>query len=44
LRPRLIFAAAAAGPGLFGLFSFVEAWFRDIGDPRLADRVKRSAR
>jgi hypothetical protein len=37
-------AAAAAGLGLFGLFSLVEAWFRDIRDPKLGERAKRAAR
>jgi hypothetical protein len=41
--PGAVRAAAAAGLGLFGLFSLVEAWFRDIRDPKLGERVKRAA-
>jgi hypothetical protein len=41
--PGPVRAAAAAGLGLFGLFSLVEAWFRDIRDPKLGHRVKRAA-
>jgi hypothetical protein len=38
--PGAVRAAAAAG---LGLFSLVEAWFRDIRDPKLGERVKRAA-
>jgi hypothetical protein len=41
--PGPVRAAAAGGLGLFGLFSLVEAWFRDIRDPKLGERVKRAA-
>ncbi|MEA3037532.1 MAG: hypothetical protein QOE79_45 [Sphingomonadales bacterium] len=41
--PGLARPAVAAGLGLFGLFSLVEAWFRDIRDPKLGRRVKRAA-
>jgi Domain of Unknown Function (DUF1206) len=41
--PGTVRAAAAAGLGLFGLFSLVEAWFRDIRDPKLGERAKRAA-
>jgi hypothetical protein len=41
--PGLARPAVAAGLGLFGLFSLIEAWFRDIRDPKLGRRVKRAA-
>ncbi|MEA3033566.1 MAG: hypothetical protein QOH86_1582 [Sphingomonadales bacterium] len=42
--PDLARPAVAAGLGMFGLFSLVEAWFRDIRDPKLGHRVKRAGR
>jgi hypothetical protein len=42
--PAFARSAVAAGLGLFGLFSWVEAWFRDIRDPKLGRRMKRAAR
>jgi Domain of Unknown Function (DUF1206) len=41
--PGLVRTATAAGLGVFGMFSFVEAWFRDIRDPKLGERAKRAA-
>ncbi|MEA3063180.1 MAG: hypothetical protein QOJ94_2961 [Sphingomonadales bacterium] len=41
--PGLARPAVAAGLGLFGLFSLIEAWFRDIRDPKLGHRMKRAA-
>ncbi|HEY0086168.1 MAG TPA: DUF1206 domain-containing protein [Allosphingosinicella sp.] len=38
--PSTLAAAVAAGLLLFGLFSFVEARFRRINDPRVLDRLK----
>ncbi|MFL6857793.1 MAG: DUF1206 domain-containing protein [Allosphingosinicella sp.] len=42
--PSLARAAAAAGLAVFGLFSMVEARFRRMPDPRLAERARRFAR
>lgn len=40
--PPAIRAALGLGLILFGLFSLVEAWFRDIGDPHVGRKVKRA--
>ncbi len=38
--PSEMFLAVALGLGLFGIFSFVEARYRRIADPRVIDRLK----
>jgi hypothetical protein len=38
--PDALATAVAAGLLLFGVFSFVEARFRRINDPRVLDRLK----
>jgi hypothetical protein len=40
--PPTIRAAIGIGLILFGLFSLVEAWFRDIGDPHVGRHVRRA--
>jgi hypothetical protein len=40
--PPSLRAALGAGLILFGAFSLVEAWFRDIGDPEVKRTVKRA--
>jgi hypothetical protein len=40
--PPNIRAAIGIGLILFGVFSLVEAWFRDIGDPEVGDHVKKA--
>ena len=42
--PSGIAAGLGVGLILFGVFSFVEAWYRDIGDPHVGHHVKNAMR